>query len=181
MRHVCVGDVIFRRTVVRGDPAGQGRVYLSLPLKKVSDKLGVMACYLLAVFCLLGGVYRTRQLLPLVREGQTAAAQIVGIHRGAKGLKTAVLAYDIESGARVTTRDILPMMIFRFKEGDTTTVLYHPADPTLGTIALGAWIWLQPVMFYSGFMMLCVLGLFLPKASMGRPSAAHRPTEGHQP
>lgn len=143
--------------------------------------MGVIACYVLAVLCLLGGIYRTRQLLPLVREGKTAAAQVIGIHRGAKGLKTAVLAFEIENGARVTTRDILPMMLFRFKNGKRVMVLYHPANPTLVTIALGPWIWLQPVMFYFGFLILSVLGVLLPKAPQGMPSTKGCRPEGHQP
>lgn len=141
--------------------------------KKMSDRIGVLACYLLALLCLAGGGHRTRQLSSLVSDGRTAAAVVDGIHRGVKGLKSAELRFTVEDGTEVRTRDILPMMVFRFQKGETVTVLYDPADPKLVTVDLGIWIWLQPAVFYAGAVLLVVLGLVMPRMNRRRDGGDH--------
>ena len=136
----------------------------------ISARAGVLACYALALLCLAGGGYRTRHLTTLTTDGDTAAAVVDGIHRGTKGLKSAELRFTTQTGEEITARDILPMMIFRFKKGESVRVIYHPPDPRLVTVDLGRWIWLQPVAFFAGAVMLTVLAVMMPRmpASAGK-------------
>ncbi|MCA9394572.1 MAG: DUF3592 domain-containing protein [Candidatus Omnitrophica bacterium] len=129
----------------------------------ISARAGVLACYALALLCLAGGGYRTRQLTTLANDGVTVAAVVDGIHRGTKGLKSAELRFTTREGEEITARDILPMMIFRFRKGDSVRVIYHPPDPRLVTVDLGRWIWLQPVVFFAGAVLLTVLAIVMPR------------------
>lgn len=132
--------------------------------KTVSARAGALACYALALLCLAGGGYRTRQLTTLTAEGVSTAAVVDGIHRGAKGLKSAELRFFMRGGEEILARDILPMMIFRFKKGQHVQVLYYPPDPKLVTVDLGIWMWLQPVFFFAGSIMLVVLAVAMPRS-----------------
>ncbi len=135
------------------------------PAKPVSDRVGIFACIALAVLCLVGGVHRARQLTTLKSEGLKTAAVVDGIYRGAKGLKSAQLRFTPRAGTEIVARDILPMMLFRFKKGEQVTVIYHPPNPRLVTIDLGIWIWLQPAIFFTGAVVLITLALVLPRMS----------------
>ena len=129
-----------------------------------STVLGIIACYILALACLAGGVYQTHRLLSLVNEGKRADAVVVGIDVGVKGGKRAVLQFVTDAGSTVVTRDLFQMMVFRFDKGEHVTVLYDPSDPGIATIDLGLWTWQQPVFFYFGFVFLGILGLLIARA-----------------
>jgi len=124
---------------------------------------GIVACFILAVICLAGGIYQTRLLLHLTNEGNRADAVVVGIDVGAKGSKRAVLQFVTDTGNNAVSRDQFQMMVFRFHKGDHVTALYDPADAGIATIDLGLWIWQQPVFFYIGFVFLGILGLLLSR------------------
>jgi len=127
-----------------------------------STRWGIIACYLLALACLAGGIYQTSILLPLVKAGKLADAKVIDIEVGVKGGKRAVLQFVTDTGETVKSRDLFEMMLFRSSKGDRVTVLYDPADTTIATIDHGLWTWQQPVFFFSGFVLLMLLGVLLP-------------------
>jgi len=145
-------------------PSGhEGPFTLQISANRRSPFWGIVACILLAVICLAGGVYQTRLLLHLTNEGKRADAVVVGIDIGARGSKRAVLQFVTDTGSTAVSRDQFQMMVFRFHKNDHVTALYDPADPGIVTIDLGLWTWQQPVFFYLGFIFLGILGLLLPR------------------
>ena len=118
---------------------------------------GILACYTLALVCLVGGIYTTNLLVPLIKEGKLADAEVVGIDVGAKSSKRAILQFITDTGSTAVSHDMFEMMIFRFNKGDRVTVLYNPLDVSVVTVDLGLWIWQQPVIFFFGFILLSVL------------------------
>ena len=129
---------------------------------------GIIACYILAFACLVGGIYTTNILAPLVKEGKLADAEVIGIDVGVKGGKRAILQFVTDTGSTAVSRDLFEMLVFRFNEGDRVAVLYNPSDVSIATIDLGLWIWLQPVLFFFGFVFLSALGILLPRLKSAR-------------
>jgi hypothetical protein len=117
----------------------------------------------LAFLCLAGSLYQSTVLVALVKTGKRADAEVVRIETGVKGGKRAVLQFVTDRGDTAVSRDLFEMMLFRFSKGDRVTVLYDPADTGIATIDLGLWTWQQPVLFFSGFVLLLVLGIMLPR------------------
>ena len=123
----------------------------------------MIACYALALACLAGGVYQAQVLLSLLHNGRTAQAQVIDVDVGAKGNKRAVLRFVTETGDTVVARDQFDMLLFRFEQGDSVTVLYDTSNTRNVTIDLGAWLWLQPAVFIFGFFFLIALGILLTR------------------
>jgi hypothetical protein len=124
---------------------------------------GVIACYALAIACLAGGVYQSFVLLSLLHNGRTAQAQVVDVDVGAKGNKRAVLRFVTEAGDTAVARDQFDMLLFRFEQGDSVTVLYDPSNTQSATIDLGPWLWLQPAVFMLGLVFIIALGRLLTR------------------
>ena len=158
-----------RRSTATSAPRPHGQRPLQCSSNRISNTLGIGARYLLALACLAGGMYQTHRLLHLTNAGRRADATVIGIDVDAKGGKRAMLQLVTATGDTVVSRDLIPVMVFRFNNGDHVTVLYDPSDPGLATIDLGVWTWQQPVFFYSGFALLGLLGLLLARARPVRP------------
>jgi hypothetical protein len=124
---------------------------------------GMIACYVLALACLAGGVYQAVVLLSLINNGRSAQALVVDADVGVKGNKRAVLRFVTDTGDTVVSRDQFDMLLFRFEKGDSVTVLYDPLDTRSVTVDLGLWLWLQPAVFIFGFVFLIALGILLSR------------------
>ena len=112
---------------------------------KRKEILGVVSCFLLAALCLAGGISQTAKLRVLLNEGKRVEAQVFGIKSGAKGLKTAILQFAMDTGDVVTATDMFPIMMVRFKKGEYVTALYNPLDVKHVTVDIGLWMWQQPI------------------------------------
>jgi hypothetical protein len=88
---------------------------------------------------------------------------VVDVEAGVKGNKRAVLRFVTDTGDTVVSRDQFDMLLFRFEQGDSVTVLYDPSDTHSATIDLGQWLWLQPAVFIFGFFFLIALGILLSR------------------
>lgn len=130
---------------------------------QISSTWGLAACWLLAVIFLSTALCQTYQIKRLLTEGQQTTAHVIGIDKGVKGLKYAVLNYQSYGGADITANDKFPMMFIRHKVNDQVNVIYHSKQNNWVTIDLGLWTWQQPAMFYLGFIILVVLGIVIPR------------------
>jgi co-chaperonin GroES (HSP10) len=124
---------------------------------------GVIACYALAFACLAGATYQAGILLSLMHNSQEAQARVIDVDVGVKGNKRALLRFVTETGDTIIARDMFDMLLFRFEQGDSVTVLYDPSDTRSVTIDLGLWLWLQPAVFMFGFFFLVALGMWLSR------------------
>ncbi|MCP3870700.1 MAG: DUF3592 domain-containing protein [Gammaproteobacteria bacterium] len=122
---------------------------------------GLTACFLLAVTFLAAGVYEIGFLMPLLNDGKRADATVVEIKIGVKGGKRALLQFVTEAGKTEVADDHFEMLFFRFEKGARVTVLYDPKNPQIATIDLGLWVWQLPMFFFSGFLILSILGIVL--------------------
>ena len=128
-----------------------------------TDRGMVVVCFLLALACLVAGVYELQLLLPLVNRGSRADAEVVAVERGVKGTRKAVYRFVATGGKEVVTPDRQDMYLVRLHTGGRVAVLYDPSDPTLVTADLGLWVWQGPAIFLSGAVFLVALGLLLPR------------------
>ena len=52
----------------------------------------------------------------------------------------------------------MQLMFAPIELGDTVTVLYDPADPSVVAADLGRWLWRGPAIFFSGSVLFMGLG-----------------------
>lgn len=128
-----------------------------------ADRWGLVACYLLALACLVAAVYNLQMLVPLLNNGRHADAVVVAVDRGVKGAMNAVFQFVTETGTEVVAQDRLDMYFVRMETGEQVTVIYDPSDPTVVTADLGVWVWQGPAVFLLGFILLVFLGWLLPQ------------------
>lgn len=128
---------------------------------KISNRAGLIACYILAFTSLALAVYHSQLLLQLLGDGKRAHAIVAEIKRGAKNSKWAVYQFNTGTGEAVTARDKFPMYIIRLHKGDHVTVIYNPADTGTVTADLGLWIWQGPIIFLFGFIFLAGTGVLI--------------------
>lgn len=129
--------------------------------KKISDRAGIIACYILAFASLAAAIYHTQLLLPLLDKGERAEAVVMEIKTGAKSSKWAVYGFNTETGRAVTSRDIFPMYFIRLHQGDHVTVIHDPVETGIVTADLGLWVWQGTIIFLSGFIFLAILGVLI--------------------
>lgn len=130
---------------------------------KISDRLGIIACYIMAFTSLGAAFYHLHILLPLLYEGKRTEAIVVDIKRGAKNSKWAIYQYQTETGKQLTSRDQIQMYIIQLHKGDHLNVIYDPENPETITADLGLWTWQAPAIFLSGFLFLVTLGVLIHK------------------
>lgn len=126
-----------------------------------SNRWGIFACAVLALLCLGISIHQARVLSPLLEQGRRTEAVIIGFDVNAKGGKKPILRFTTDAGALVEERDLFQMMLFRFDQGETVTVVYDPGDAGIVTIDLGLWTWQQTAFLFFGFVMLGGLGIVL--------------------
>lgn len=135
------------------------------------SSLAVLACFILAFACLYAGISQVRVILLLEQEGKTADAVVDHVDIGARGSSWAVLKFVTAAGDTVESRDLFSMLLFRYHGGDRVTVLYRPSEPDFVTIDMGIWLWLQPAVLLTGFVVLIVLGILLMRTCSRQPDA----------
>ena len=128
---------------------------------KRSDRLGIIACYIMAFASLWAALHQLHILLPLLDEGKRTEAIVVDIKRGAKNSKWAIYQYQAETGKQITSRDQFQMYIIRQHKGDNLIVIYDPENPETVTADLGLWTWQAPAIFLFGFLFLATLGILI--------------------
>lgn len=126
-----------------------------------TDRLAVIAAFILAIACLIASIYQIKLLLPLLNDGKKAEAIVIDIRTGAKDSKTAIYQFKTETGTLVTSQDIFQMYFTRFHKGEHISVIYDPANPETVTADPGFWIWQGPVIFIFGFILFSTLGIFI--------------------
>ena len=140
-----------------------------MPASDRQFRLGLLACWLLALLCLGFGIASTMELLRLLDEGERADAVVTGIDVGARNTKRAILEFTTRDGTRVNTRDTFQLFLIRPEPGEHVRVIYDPVEPETATIDLGPWTWQQPVMLYGGFVFLAGLAIVMARIGPGRP------------
>lgn len=128
---------------------------------KISARVAIIACYVLAFTSLAAAIYHTQLLLPLLENGKRAEAIVVGIDRGAKGSKRAIYQFDTETDKQVVSRDKFQMYFIRLHKDDHVTVIYNPNDISIITADLGLWNWQGTVIFLFGFVFLASFGVLI--------------------
>ena len=135
---------------------------------KVSDRLGIIACYIMAFTSLGAAVYHLHIILPLLDDGIRTEAIVVDIKKGAKNSKWAIYQYQTETGIQLTSRDKFQMYIVRLHKGNHVTVIYDPEKPETVTADLGLWTWQGVVIFMFGFLFLATLGVLILRYKPGK-------------
>lgn len=118
---------------------------LSMKARHRQNRLGLLACVLLALPCLGLGIASTVDLLHLLAEGERTQGIVSGI--------------DVAPGIR--SARYLPDDIDTPEKGDRVRIIYDPRDPETATVDLGLWTWRQPALFYVGSVFLAALALLL--------------------
>jgi hypothetical protein len=135
-----------------------------------SRNLGTIACLVFAALSLAFGYSIGSQVKYFESAGLRAEALVVGIHRGAKSSKFAIVAFSTAEGRPVEARCAFQMFTIRNETGDAVTVLYDPSDPQSVMIDNGLWNWDQPLFGVLGGVLLLGLALVF----LIEPSASNR-------
>ena len=123
-----------------------------------NDRIGLAATAILAIACVGAGVFLLLKILHLTENGLRAEARVAAIERGAKNSKWPVYEFTTATGLEVRARDITQRMFAPIEPGDTVTVLYDPAKPSLVAADLGLWLWRGPAIFFIGSVFCAGLG-----------------------
>ena len=137
--------------------------------RKNSSKVGIIACWILALIFLTAAIWGTWQIQRLLNEGVRTHGIVTGIDRGVKGSKYAILTFRNISGAEITAADMFPMIFRQYAVNDQVSVIHHAKQNSSVTIDDGIWIWQFPAMFYLGFIILAILGIIIPRMERDQP------------
>lgn len=121
--------------------------------------MGLIATAVLAVACIGAGTFLLLKILHLTENGLRAEARVAAVERGAKNSKWPVYEFTTAEGLEVRGRDITQLMFAPIEPGDTVTILYDPADPSVVTADLGHWLWRGPAIFFTGSVLCMGLGV----------------------
>lgn len=120
--------------------------------------MALAATAILAIACIGAGTFLLLKILHLTENGLRAEARVAAIERGAKSSKWPVYEFTTAKGLEIRARDITQLMFAPIELGDTVTVLYDPANPSLVAGDLGRWLWRGPAIFFIGSVLCAGLG-----------------------
>jgi hypothetical protein len=120
--------------------------------------MGLAATAILAIACIGAGTFLLLNILHLTENGVRAEACVAAIGRGAKSSKWPVYEFTTAKRLEVRARDITQLMFAPIELGDTVTVLYDPANPSLVAADLGRWLCRGPAIFFISFVLCAGLG-----------------------